>query len=43
MTEARNDRKPKVLMDLPVSSTGVVILANEAILVTAQPNEGLSL
>ena len=43
MTGAWNDRKPEVLTDLPASSTGVVILANEAIVVTAQPNEGTSL
>ena len=35
MTGARNDRKPEVLKDLPPSSMGVVILANEAIIVTA--------
>ena len=30
-------------MDLPASSTGAAILANEAIVVTTQPNEGSSL
>jgi hypothetical protein len=39
MTEARNDRKPMVLMDLPISSTGAAILATEDIVVTAHPNE----
>jgi hypothetical protein len=43
MTGARNNLKPRVLMDLPVSSTAVVILVNEAIIVTAHPKEGLSL
>jgi hypothetical protein len=43
MTRAQNDRKPKVLTDLPASSTGVAILDNEAIVITAQPNEGSSL
>jgi hypothetical protein len=43
MTGARTDRKPGVLTELPASSTGMAILANEAIVVTAQPNEGLSL
>jgi hypothetical protein len=43
MTGARNDCKLEVLMDLPASSTGVAILANEAIIVTAHPNEGPSL
>jgi hypothetical protein len=33
MTEAQNNRKPGVLTDLPVSSTGVMILATEAIIV----------
>jgi hypothetical protein len=37
---ARNDRKPGVLTDLPASSMGTMILANEAIIVIAQPNEG---
>ena len=35
MTKARNDRKPGVLTDLPISSTGTVILASETIIVTA--------
>ena len=43
MTGARNDRKPRVLTDLLDSSTGVAILANEAMVVTAHPNEELSL
>ena len=43
MTKARNNRKLGVLTDLPASSTGAVILATEAIIVTAHPNEGLSL
>jgi hypothetical protein len=43
MTGAWNDRKPGVLTDLAVSSTSAAILANEAIIVTAHPNEGLSL
>ena len=43
MTGAWNDHKPRVLMDLPVHSIGVAILTNEAIVVIAQPNEGLSL
>ena len=43
MTGAWNDRKPRVLMDLPASSTSVMILANEAIIIIAQPNEGSSL
>ena len=41
-TRAWNDRKPRVLMDLPISSMGTAILANEAIVVIADPNEGLS-
>jgi hypothetical protein len=40
MIGAQNERKPRVLMDLPASSMGAVILANEAIIVIAQPNEG---
>ena len=40
MTGARNDRKPRVLTDSPASSMGAVILATEAIVVTAHPNEG---
>jgi hypothetical protein len=40
MTRAWNDRKPGVLTDLLASSTGAVILATEAIVVTAHPNEG---
>jgi hypothetical protein len=43
MNGAQNDRKPGVLMDLPASSTGTVILTTEAIVVTAHPNMGLSL
>ena len=43
MTGVWNDHKPRVLMDLPASSTGAVILATEAIIVTAHPNEGQSL
>jgi hypothetical protein len=43
MTRAQNDRKPRVLTDLPTSSMGVAILANEAIIVIAQPNKGSSL
>ena len=40
MTGAWNDRKPRVLMDSPASSTGAAILAIQAIVVTAHPNEG---
>ena len=40
MTRAWNDHKPEVLMDLPAHSTGMAILATEAIVVTAHPNEG---
>jgi hypothetical protein len=43
MTRARNDHKPGVLKDLLASSTGTMILASEAIIVTAHPNEGQSL
>ena len=43
MTGARNDRKPRVLIDLLDSSMGAAILANEAIVVTNHPNEGLNL
>ena len=42
MTKAWNDRKLGVLMDLPASSTNTAILANEAIVVVAQPTEGTS-
>ena len=42
MTKARNDHKLGVLMDLPASSTNTAILANEAIVVVAQPIEGTS-
>ena len=35
MTGARNDRKPRVLTDLPTSSMGLTILDNEAIVLTA--------
>jgi hypothetical protein len=40
MTGARNDHKLRVLMDLPISNTGTVILATEAIIVTTHPNMG---
>ena len=40
MTGAWNDRKPEVLRDLPVSSTGAAILATKAIIITTHPNEG---
>jgi hypothetical protein len=40
MTRAWNDRKPRVLMGSPASSTGVAILATETIVVTTHPNEG---
>ena len=40
MTRAQNDHKLRVLTDLLVSNTGMAILANEAIIVTAHPNEG---
>jgi hypothetical protein len=43
MTGARNNLKPRVLMDLPVSIMGVAILVNEAIIITVHPKEGLSL
>jgi hypothetical protein len=43
MTEAQNDHKPWVLMDLPASSMGAAILSNEAIVVRTYPNEGSSL
>ena len=43
LTRERNDCKPRILTDLSTSSMGVTILANEAIVVTAQPNEGSSL
>jgi hypothetical protein len=43
MNGAQNDCKPGVLMDLPASSMGTVILATEAIVVTSHPNMGLSL
>jgi hypothetical protein len=38
MIRTQNDRKLGVLMDLPTSSMGVAILANEAIVVIAHPN-----
>jgi hypothetical protein len=41
MTKAWNDRKPRVLTDLPASSTGTTILATDAIIVTTHPKEGL--
>ena len=37
MTKAWNDHKLRVPIDLSASSTGVAILANEAIVVAAQP------
>ena len=40
MTRAWNNHKPRVLTDSPDSSTGVAILATEAIVITAHPNEG---
>ena len=40
MTRARNDHKPRVLTDSHASSTGATILATEAIVVIAHPNEG---
>jgi hypothetical protein len=40
MTKARNDCKLGVLTDLPASSTGVAILATEAIVMVAQSTEG---
>jgi hypothetical protein len=43
MTEAWNDHKYGVLTDLPASSMGATIMATEAIVVTAHPNEGQSL
>jgi hypothetical protein len=43
MIGAWNDRKPGVLMDLLASSMDTAILANEAIIVTAHPNERVSL
>ena len=43
MTEAQNDHKPGVLMDLPASSTGVVILATKAIVIIAHHNEKQSI
>ena len=42
MTKAWNDHKFGVLMDLPASRMGVAILANEAIIMVAQPTEGTS-
>ena len=42
MTGAWNDHKPEVLTDLPASSMGATILANKAIVVITQPNEGSS-
>jgi hypothetical protein len=42
MTGAWNDRKPRVLSDLLASSMGATILANEAIVMVAQPIEGTS-
>jgi hypothetical protein len=43
MIGAHNDRKPGVLMDLPTSSIGMMILATQAITVTTHPNKGQSL
>ena len=43
MTGARNDHKLRVLTNLPTCSTGIAILANEAIIIIAHPNEALSL
>ena len=40
MNGARNDHKPRVLMDLPASSMGTEILANKAIVVATQPTKG---
>jgi hypothetical protein len=40
MIGARNDHKPEVLTDLPITSTSAIILATEAILVTTHANEG---
>jgi hypothetical protein len=40
MTRAWNDHKPGVLMGSPASSMGAAILATEAIVVIAHPNEG---
>ena len=40
MTKAWNDYKLGVLMDLPASSTGVAILATEAIVIAAHPHKG---
>jgi hypothetical protein len=40
MIGARNDHKPEVLTDLPISSTGAVILATEAIIIIAHAKEG---
>jgi hypothetical protein len=40
MTGPWNDHKPRVLMDLPISSPSTAILATEAIIVIAHPNEG---
>ena len=37
MTGAWNDHKLGVLMDLPTSSMGAMILANEAIIIIAYP------
>ena len=42
MTRAWNDHKPGVLTDLPASSMDAAILANEAIVMVAQPIEGTS-
>ena len=42
MTKARNEHKLGVLTDLPASSTGMAILATEAIIVAAHPHEGNS-
>jgi hypothetical protein len=42
MIGAPNDRKPRVLTGLLPSSTGAAILANEAIIMAAQPTKGTS-
>ena len=42
MTKVRNDCKVGVLTDLSASSTSTTILANEAIVMVAQPIDGTS-
>ena len=39
-TGAWNDRNPRVLIDLLVSSMGMEVLATEAMVITTYPNEG---